>query len=187
MIAHLSGTVLGTRGKALILQTGGIGYLVHTNKKLLIENLHDKKLELFIHTHQTSDTTSLYGFATEHELSFFELLRTVNGVGPKTALEILETPIAEVENLIAGGDAKAFGHIPGVGPKTAGRIVLELKNKISDSSRYTDKTFTPVSEEVLTALSQLGYEKSQISKKLAELPKNLKLTEDIITWFLRSS
>jgi Holliday junction DNA helicase RuvA len=187
MIGSLSGTVQGTRGHSLIVEAGGVGYLVAVNKNLLLKTKIGTKLTLQIHTHQTSDAISLFGFASAADLEFFELLNSVNGVGPKTALEILETPREVVESAIISGDTAAFKRIPGVGPKTAGRIVLELRGKLTGDKNVTLPRSHELDSDAVDALIQLGYKKNQIEKVLAELPTGITKTEEIVRWFLAAA
>lgn len=185
MIGYLKGSVVGTRKNALILDVHDVGYLVHVTSQLLNQASIGKELALLIHTHETSDTVSLFGFAKAEDLSAFELLNSVNGVGPKTALAILETPVSKLKELIAAGNAKELGKIPGIGPKTAARIVLELKNKLFGEITVPETASQKIDEEVFEALEALGYKNSYAKKVLAELPDHLTRTEEIVTWFLR--
>ncbi len=185
MIGYLSGIVLGIRGHALIVETGGVGYLVAVSQRLLVKSKTGSKLTLHIHTHQTNDAISLFGFIDTAELNFFELLTSVNGIGPKTALEILETPREVIESAIVSSDTAAFKRIPGVGPKTAGRIVLELRGKLTGDQTVTVPTDSRLDTDAIEALSQLGYKKSQIEKLLIKLPTEIRTTEEIVKWFLQ--
>ncbi len=187
MLGYLSGTIIGTRRQSVILEAGGVGYLVAVSKKLLAKAKAGSKLALHIHTHQTSDAISLFGFSSELELEFFELLTSVNGVGPKTALEILETPREVIESAIVGNDTAAFKRIPGVGPKTAGRIVLELRGKLTGDKNVVLPNASELDPDAVEALSQLGYKNAQILKILAKLPKKITETEAIVKWFLQTA
>ena len=186
MIAHLSGTVLKTRNKKVILDVNNVGYEIAANKKLLAKVKRDDPLRLWIHTHQTSDSISLFGFSTEEELGFFELLTSVNGVGPRTALDVLETPVEKVEKVIVAGDADKLSETPGIGKKTAARIVLELKPKITGSDPEVPES-VEVDENILNAIEGLGYKKTDARKILAKLPKEITDTEEIVRWFLKNA
>lgn len=187
MIGHLKGTVLGTRKNAILLDVHDVGYLVHVTQEVLQAAVKSTELTLSIHTHETSDTVSLFGFRNENELQFFELLTSVNGVGPKTALAIMENPIDKLQALIASGNAKELAKTPGVGPKTAARIVLELKNKlIGGAITVPDMEHAAVTDDILDALESLGYKKAQVKKILTKLPPEITRTEEIVTWFLRN-
>lgn len=187
MLGYLSGTIVTTRRHAVILAAGGVGYLVAVSKQLLAKAKAGSKLALHIHTHQTSDTISLFGFVSETELEFFELLTSVNGVGPKTALEILETPREVIESAIVGNDTAAFKKISGVGPKTAGRIVLELRGQLTGDRNVTLPNESELDSDAVEALTQLGYKNAQIQKTLAKLPKEITETEAIVKWFLQTA
>ncbi|MFH1375074.1 MAG: Holliday junction branch migration protein RuvA [Patescibacteria group bacterium] len=186
MIAHLSGTVLRARHKKVILDVKDVGYEVSVNRKLLTKMKEGDPLKLWIHTHQTSDSISFFGFNTEEELGFFELLTSVNGVGPRTALDILETPVDAVEKTIVAGDTNKLAETPGIGKKTAARIVLELKPKITGDDPEVPES-TEVDEEILQAIEGLGYKKNDTRKILRKLPKEITETEEIVRWFLKNT
>jgi len=130
MIARLRGRVSGRAGPALIVEVNGVGYLVHATPS--VHRLGDGEVTVEVHTVVREDAFQLYGFASAEERELFELLLSVNGVGPKVALAIVSgsTP-AELRRAIARDDVKRFQAIPGVGLKTAQRVVLELKEKLT--------------------------------------------------------
>ncbi len=186
MIGFLRGHVLRIRGKKIILEIGGVGYEVFVNAEISgIAQIGDEK-KLWIFTHQTSDSTTFFGFANEENLEFFELLNSVNGVGPKTALEILETPAAKLREIISAGNAKKLGEIPGIGKKTAARIVLELRAKIGDGKIEIPRE-SEIDAEILDALASLGYSKKDARKILAQKPREIVKLDEIVKWFLRNA
>src|ERR671936_1204201 len=130
MIARLRGRIAGRAGTGLIVDVNGVGYLVHAPPS--VQRLGDGEITVEIHTVVREDAFQLFGFATADERQLFELLLGVNGVGPKVALGILSgsTP-AELRRAIARDDVKRFQAIPGIGLKTAQRVVLELKEKLA--------------------------------------------------------
>jgi Holliday junction DNA helicase RuvA len=187
MIGYLTGNVLALRDRsAIILTSGGVGYEVFANRLLLRKLQLDEKITLWIHTHQTSDTISLFGFREEKTLRFFELLNSVNGVGPKTALDILENPVEVIENIIVSGDVKRLGETKGIGKKTAARIVLELKAKITGGDPEVPIS-GEINPDVVEALTQLGYRKNDIERNLTKLPSEITKTEAIVKWFLQNA
>ncbi|MFH0776283.1 MAG: Holliday junction branch migration protein RuvA [Patescibacteria group bacterium] len=186
MIGFLRGTVLRIRGKKLILAVGGVGYEVWANSKILGISPVGQELQLWIYTHQTSDSTALFGFSEEDDLNFFELLNSVNGVGPKTALEILETPSAKLRAIITNGDAKKLAETPGIGKKTAARIVLELKPKITGDDPEIPLE-SAIDQEILEAIVGLGYAKKAAEKILARKPAEIEKPEQIVKWFLQNA
>src|SRR4051812_38759129 len=130
MIARLRGRVAGRSGSGLIVDVNGVGYLVHAAPS--VYRLGNDEITVEIHTIVREDALQLYGFATADERLLFELLLGVSGVGPKVALAIVSgsTP-AELRRAILRDDVKRFQAIPGIGLKTAQRVVLELKEKLS--------------------------------------------------------
>ncbi|MFA5351951.1 MAG: Holliday junction branch migration protein RuvA [Candidatus Gracilibacteria bacterium] len=187
MIGYLTGSVLQLRERSVIILTsGGVGYEVFASRLLLRKLQLEEKIHLCIHTHQTSDTISLFGFREEKNLKFFELLNSVNGVGPKTALDILENPVEVIENIIVSGDAKKLSETKGIGKKTAARIVLELKAKITGGDPEVPAS-GEIDPDVMEALLQLGYRKADIEKHLAKLPAEIIKTEAIVKWFLQNA
>ncbi len=186
MIGFLRGIVLKIRGKKIILDVGGVGYEIFVNAKILgIASESDEK-KLWIHTHQTSDAIVLFGFESEEDLNFFELLNSVNGVGPKTALEILETPTTKLCAIISSGDAPQLAETPGIGKKTAARIVLELRPKIAGGDPKIPIE-NNVDDEILDAIVGLGYSKKDARKILAQKPTEIVAAEEIVKWFLQNA
>lgn len=124
------------------------------------------------------------------ELEFFKTLMNVNGIGPKLGLEILSHDPAKVKSAIIDKDIDVLSKIPGIGKKTAERIIVELKNKIDiadiDLTRIHATLDDSKHDEAVEALLGLGYQRFEIIKILKKLPDNLKQTEEVITYFLRN-
>ena len=182
MIRLLQGTVQNLEDRTIILFVNGVGYHVfitnNTNAK------DDEEITLYIYTHVREDDIKLFGFRTKKELSFFELLLTINGVGPKMAMEILNEPPELIQNAIFKGDLHCLTKVPGVGKKIAERICLELKSKVSP----TDKNYTPakeVNEDVIITLESLGYKRTHIKKVISEIKEDITETEELIRVFLQ--
>lgn len=188
MIRFLAGTVLDKEPRSLVLQTGGVGYLVTTPETLTA--LPGQDLSLWIHTHVREDTLALYGFGAKEDLAFFELLITVNGIGPKMAMEIMNEPAAVIQNAILSGNLPALTKISGVGKKLAERLVLELKGKVvpGDVSTLNVKTAAVglTDEDAVAALESLGYKRHHIQKVFGELNEEL-TTEELIRVFLQKA
>ncbi|MCF7846378.1 MAG: Holliday junction branch migration protein RuvA [Candidatus Peribacteraceae bacterium] len=186
MIGFLRGTVLKTRGKKLLLDVSGVGYEVFVNSKILGIVQAGSEKQLWIHTHQTSDAIALFGFENDEDLSFFELLNSVNGVGPRTALDILETPLEILREAILKNDAARLAETPGIGKKTAARIVLELRPKLSGDDPEVP-TEAKIDPEILEAIVGLGYSKKEAAKILAEKPTEIIEAEAVVKWFLQNA
>lgn len=190
MIAYLKGQILKKTEKALILDTGNIGYLVHLDKKTLSEIEQNNEVEFFIHSQVREDAFDLYGFLNYEELQFFKSLIAINGIGPKVALEIMNVPINKIKTAIINEDSGYISKIPGIGPKTAKRLILELKNKI-DLENIEDLSTTNSNEtansEAIEALIKLGYQRHHVVRTLQEIPIELTEAEEIVTYFLKNS
>ncbi len=185
MIRLLKGTVHSVEERAIILFTNGIGYQVFVPTSLLEE--HDEELTLFIHTHIREDQMTLYGFRTKNELNFFELVLTINGVGPKMALAILNEPAQTIQNAIFTGNITALTKVSGVGKKIAERIILELKSKVlpTDLNEQQISSKQTENEEAIMALESLGYKRHHIQRVFSQFEEEITETEEIIRVFLK--
>jgi Holliday junction DNA helicase RuvA len=162
MIAHLRGVLLEKRPNQAIVEAGGVGYDVSipvSTYSALPEP--GAEVRLRIHTHLREDSLSLYGFASEDEKILFERLITVSGIGPRLAITVLSgLPIAELYAAIRAGAVERLVRIPGVGKKTAERIVLELREKLplpaATREAVAPGAVSAVEQDVLSALINLG-------------------------------
>ncbi len=173
MIGYLEGVVKGTRAAHLILLVGGVGYELSCTKQLLLSLRGGESAGLWIHTHVREDAFSLFGFALEEELRFFEMLLTVSGVGPRSALAILD--IASTETLrtaIAKGEAEYLTKVSGIGRKTAEKIVIELRDKVGAGSEEAHGAMRG-DEEALEAMRSLGYSHAEARDTLRKVPASI--------------
>ncbi|MDA8169659.1 MAG: Holliday junction branch migration protein RuvA [Nitrospiraceae bacterium] len=169
MIGTLRGRLVHKRAAGVIVDVHGVGYEVMMPVSAL-SSLPEQGVEVFlhIHTHVREDGIKLFGFATEQEKQLFVTLLGVNGVGPKLALNILSgTPADMFSRAVAADDVAALSKIPGVGKKTAGRIILELKQKLPAIETPRDIIF----EDALSALVNLGYRKTDALGALEKAAK----------------
>ena len=189
MIGHLEGTVKAVRKNYLILATDYVSYKVFVAPQLSLTSEPGKKLSLFIHTHVREDQISLFGFTTLPELEFFELLLTVSGVGPKLALSVMSlSDLNMIKSGILNEDPNVFTKVSGIGRKTAERLIIELKDKITDEFGGKEEGLREISKaqaDVLDVLLALGYSRSEARDALAGLPKNLGSSEEKIREALR--
>lgn len=162
MISSVRGTVLSALGTHIVIEVGGVGLAIHVTPQLALSLRVGA--EALIHTALIvrEDDLSLYGFAEPEELQVFDLLRSVTGVGPKSALGVLATMTpSEVSHAVAVEDDGAFRKVSGIGPKTAKLIIVSLAGKLSVAStgRASSgaRTATTVSEDVTVALVGLGW------------------------------
>ena len=177
MIAHLRGKLLGKHPNQAIVETAGVGYDL-TISVPTFSDLPDVGAEvaLHVHTHVREDAIALYGFARASEKLLFEKLITVSGIGPKLAITILSGMASdEMVGAIRGNDVARLTRIPGIGKKTAERMVLELRDKLPQAGPVTvavASTMSAVEEDVLSALVNLGYQRAAAEKALAVAAKN---------------
>ncbi len=154
-----------------IVETHGVGYDVAISVPTFTEMpAAGAQVELHIHTHVREDALSLYGFLRLREKQLFEKLLTVSGIGPKLAITILSGMAAdEMVGAIRGGDVARLTRIPGIGRKTAERMVLELRDKLptpAGESELSVATASPVEDDVVSALVNLGYQRAAAEKAL---------------------
>jgi holliday junction DNA helicase RuvA len=168
MISRLQGTVVGSFPEGLVLDVGGVGYLVAATPSVLRTAAPGSELTVETYLNVREDALQLYGFADRAERELFTQLLTVNGVGPKVALAIVSgSPAEELRRAIVREDAARFQAIPGIGKKTAERIVLELKEKV-EATAVT--AIGPESPHLVArdALVELGYSVIDAERALAE-------------------
>jgi Holliday junction DNA helicase RuvA len=172
MIAHLRGKLLVKHPNQAIVETGGVGYDVVISVPTFSDlPVAGSEVALHIHTHVREDQLALYGFLRIAEKHLFEKLLTVSGIGPKLAITILSGMAAdEMVGAIRGNDLARLTRIPGIGRKTAERMVLELRDKLPaqvPGPEVATPAMVPVEEDVLSALVNLGYQRAAAEKSLA--------------------
>ncbi len=179
-IARLRGTVLDRTPDSLIVEVGGVGFLVYGSSGVITAAKTGAEITLHTHLVVREDAMTLYGFASAHEQRLFQILIGVSGVGPKVALALLSIMNGdELSYAIASGNAAALARAPGVGQKLASRMVLELRGKFTSD--------TPIalpgveSEEVVAALMGLGYSQAEAVDAVArsDLPADAPVEEKV--------
>jgi Holliday junction DNA helicase RuvA len=195
MIRLLQGQLHSRDERTIILFVNGVGYHVAVTNAFTAEE--NEEITLFIHTHVREDAITLYGFRTKNELNFFEILMSVNGIGPKMGMEILSAPAHAVQNAILQGNLSYLTSIPGIGKKIAERMILELKNKLNPSdllqssgtaSTKPANTSNQANEEAIAALEGLGYKRNHVTRVLAQADESdttEKSAEELIKFFLK--
>jgi Holliday junction DNA helicase RuvA len=173
MIAHLRGKLISKHPNQAIVEAGGVGYDVVISVPTFSELPGlNAEVSLFIHTHVREDALALFGFLRAQEKQLFEKLLSVSGIGPKLAITILSGMQADAMiAAIKGNNVASLTRIPGIGKKTAERMVLELRDKLDTFSVSAEITAaaTPVEEDVISALVNLGYQRPMAEKALAKL------------------
>lgn len=171
MIASLSGTVRHKDLHSLVLDVGGIGYRVAVTTDVALEATPSSPIFLWTHLAVRETSLDLYGFPDTEALEIFELLITISGIGPKTALGIMNVASpATLRQAVGTGDTSYLTKVSGIGRKNAEKIVLELKDKLklSDSDKSAD---TKSEGDALEALISLGYSERDARETLKQVPK----------------
>lgn len=175
MIGYLQGNLLKTGPERVLLDVQGVGYEVHIPLSTYYEiekRGTSGRVALYIHTHLREDGIALFGFWTEREKLLFEKLIGVTGIGPRLARVILSgMPPDDLLSALATGDLGRLGTIPGVGKKTAERMILELRDKMRELAAELPETTAaaaPADQDVVSALVNLGYKSAQAERAVAE-------------------
>jgi holliday junction DNA helicase RuvA len=170
MIGRLTGTIVSTKQSPLIIDVHGVGYAVRVAPREMRVLENGKTATLHIHTHVREDALDLYGFSDQNDLSLFELLLTVSGIGPKTGLSIIDRGASAVERAVVAADTEFFTTIPRLGKKNAQKIIIELKNKLG-GLKDIDLTGEQGSEtrQILDALIAMGFERREAVSAIAHL------------------
>ncbi len=193
MIARLEGVLREKGPELIVLDVGGVGYGVRVPLSTFLELPDEgKTVSVRVHTHVRQDALHLYGFRTDAERTAFRLLLGISGVGPRLALAILSgIPVARLSAAVRDGDTAALRSVPGVGNKTAQRIMVELKDKVGPLEAPEDGAPREDAEEAtVSALLNLGYPRSQAERvvraALERLPRSPTL-EDLVREALRAA
>ena len=190
MIAFLRGSIIFRAHDHCILDVQGVGYKVFLDSPTL-NSLHSgQSVEFFIHTAVSTDAIKLFGFTKYDSLELFNLLISVSGVGAKTAFALASViSLAEFVNAVAAQNLKALTKMPGIGKKSAERIILELKDKVKLLAKDLPKESAPINQstaqlDATEALEALGYTSEEISAVFETAPPNAS-TEELIKFALK--
>lgn len=184
MFDYLNGIVVESGEDYIVIDIGGIGYRVFTSSNTISNIKENNKEKIFTHLHVKENDLVLYGFSSKNELEIFKLLLSVTGVGPKAALSLLS--YLKPKDLIIAiqtKNAKALTQAPGIGKKTAERIMLELKDKTSISSDIIidiDEVNGSNMPEVIDALMSLGYSYSEAASAFSKVKDKEKSLDNLI-------
>jgi holliday junction DNA helicase RuvA len=172
MISRLSGTILEKDGKSLILDVGGVGYRIFVTNSDLAATHEGVKKTFFTHLAVREDSMNLYGFLSREELSLFELLITVSGIGPRSAISVLSIAGGDaVRRAVSSGETTYLTKVSGIGRKTAEKIIIELREKIGKIEGGSES----VQEEVdaIEALRSLGYSQNEARDALKKIGQQI--------------
>jgi len=177
MIGYLEGKVILRGEKHLVLDVGGVGYRVTLNSETLRKFSEGADAKIWTHLQQREDTIELYGFLAHDELEFFETLIGVSGVGPRTALGILNVaPADTLKRAISSGELAYLTKVSGIGRKTAEKIMIELREKFGKATM--EGVELKEEQDVLEALESLGYSARDVRESLRKIPDEIKGTSN---------
>lgn len=196
MYAFLNGIVADKGQNELVLDVNGVGYLLTVSMNTLQETPPaGEKMKVYTYLSVREDAMELFGFASQEEKSMFMKLTSVSGIGPRSALAILGSmPLRDLTLAIVMGDVTALSRAPGVGKKTAQRLALELKEKVSqddlENAPVTGTAYTPIQEdaaaEALAALQALGYTPAEAARAISQVRGKSDSANELVRLALRS-
>ncbi len=174
MISRISGQVWDTGEDFLVVRVGGVGLKVYVPSDVLDQvGSADQPVELFTHFHVRENDLTLYGFLTREERSLFELLLTISGVGPKVAMSLLSTISPDaLRQAVLQDEPGILTRVPGIGTKTAEKIIFNLKDEISATDVKASPLMSDADAEVIAALTELGFSLVEAQQALQSLPQN---------------
>lgn len=188
MIDFIEGEIVELDLESCVVLVGGVGYRIYISKTTSQRLMGQKKVRLLTSLQVREDSMTLYGFESADERKLYEMFNTVKGIGPRVALNILSTaPHQQLRNAIVGGDLKFLQQAPGIGKKSAERIVLELKDKVNEvfweEVQVTEETIVTISQETdelklaIDGLMGLGYTECEAKAALHGQSKELSAEE----------
>ncbi len=173
MIAYLKGILIQKSTNQVILDVGGVGYRawIPLSTYLKLGSV-DETVELYIYTHLTDNSLSLYGFSSDEEKEIFLKLISISGIGPKLALNILSgIEASDLEDAIKRSDVARIALIPGIGKKTALRIAVELQEKLEMKEKVLEAEGFQEKEDLISALMNLGFKRREVEKAVEDTIK----------------
>ncbi len=180
MISHLTGALFFASERFIVVDVNGVGYKVRVSLDTLrvLRGATDKQVSLWTHLVVREDVLDLYGFQNETELEFFEMLISVSGIGPRSALGVLNVaPVDHLKEAIANGDASALTKVSGIGSKSAQKIILELRDKVGGINGVAIKSGALRDEhDAIEGLISLGYPERAAREALKNVPLDIKGT-----------
>ena len=174
MIDQISGKIISINDNYVVLAVGGLGIKVNISANFASKLVNEDLITLVTYLNVREDALDLYGFKNDSERNLFLMLISISGIGPKLAVSILSgVELEELKSNILSGDIKSLTSIPGVGAKTAKRIIIELKDKLSKTTTtelgFEDNFGSKISKDVLSALVGLGYSESMATEVIKRI------------------
>ena len=175
MIAKIEGQISYVGDRFLIVDVSGVGYKLFVTNEAISLSKVEESIKLWVHTAVRENSIDLYGFLDIEELSFFELLLDVSGIGPKSALSTLSVaPVSTLRKAIASGDTTYLNKVSGIGRKTAEKIIIELKDKLKEyEGDIATSQVMQEERDILEALRTLGYSQDEAREAMKRTPSNM--------------
>ncbi len=171
MIARIEGIIVHIDEKFIIVDVSGVGYKLSVTGETLASLILGEHTSFWVHTAVRENSIDLYGFKNINEMSFFELLLDVSGIGPRSALSILSiAPIETLKRAIATGDMAYLNKVSGIGKKTAEKIIIELRDKLQDYKNDETPGLLRDESDIIEALKSLGYSQNEAREALNQVP-----------------
>lgn len=180
MLGFIEGKIIAKDEKFFVIEAGGIGYKVFSHQEIL-DKIPEigRSVKVWTHLYVREDALDLYGFLEREELDFFETLIGISGIGPKSALGILaQAPVNLLKEAIVSDDETFFTRVSGIGRKTAQKLVLELKSRLSREVKPVPGSNSEILAQALEALVSLGYKEREAREILRKLPKEARSVEE---------
>lgn len=189
MISYIKGEVVKKGIDYLILDNNNIGYYINTSFSTLEKVSEKEKIIILTYMHIREDIIALYGFLTSDEIDLFKKLISVNGIGPRAGLSVLSTyEVNTVKEIVLKEDVSGLSKVPGIGKKTASKIILELKDKVGTVEELQGSEIVVSSEmsDVIEALTSLGFNYAEVKRTLGNMELSGKSENDIIKEALKN-
>lgn len=189
MISYIKGEVVKKGIDYLILDNNNIGYYINTSFSTLEKISEKEKIIILTYMHIREDIIALYGFLTSDEIDLFKKLISVNGIGPRAGLSVLSTyEVNTVKEIVLKEDVSGLSKVPGIGKKTASKIILELKDKVGTVEELKGSEIVVSSEmsDMIDALTSLGFNYAEVKKTLGNMELSGKSENDIIKEALKN-
>ena len=187
MIAYISGTLVEYSPDSLIIDVGGLGYRVHTTPTTVLSLKPGAPVTLFTCFVVRENLQALYGFSSREEADFFEMLISVSGIGPRSAIGILSlADVATLKSATASGDISYLTKVSGIGKKSAEKIVIELRDKIGSSETEASHETFKEDTDILDALKSLGYSTAEAREALKHIPEDVENSSERLKHALRA-
>ena len=183
MIAQLKGVVAEIIGNSVILFVSGVGYKIYTTAEVIkkIRKLKDKEIILKTHLAVRETSLDIYGFLDSEELRFFEMLISISGIGPKSAIAILNVTDTEtLKRAISSGESSYLIKVSGIGKKNAEKIIIELRDKLGTTENLKDTEALTGEIDTLEALQTLGYSQKEAREAMKKIEKNISGSKNLL-------